>query len=190
MLNMYSLRNSTILLKKNKIFKANSIFRLIKKKKKILVLSAGLLGFHMSYYNINNLNCFFKKTYLFLKTYYKNFYILKSLFKKLLWDNILGISIGFFKSLFIEGIGFKIILKNFNFFYFAGYSHLLKYILKSFINIFIWKKQIILFSINFSKLINEIKNLYKFRIYSTYKIKGIFIKNKSIKLKVGKASYK
>lgn len=182
--------NSLNLLKKNNFYNTNISFRLIKKKKKISVISLGPLGFYISNFNLKNFMCFFEKKKLFFKVFYKYNFSLKSIYKNLLWNNVLGILMGFFKSLFLEGIGFKIILKKFNFFYLAGYSHLLKYVLKSFISIFVWKKQIILYSINFNKLSEEIKKLCNLKIYLTYKIKGIFLKHKVIKLKVGKASYK
>jgi ribosomal protein L6P/L9E len=133
-----------------------------------------------SFYSNNNFflfkdkNCykFFCKTYLSnnLRTY-------------------LGLIKGYYSNLFIVGVGYKLIINGFFSFYSCGFSHYLKFLLSKFVLVKVNKYFISIFSISYFRFICFLYKYLNLKLYKTYKLKGIFLKNIVIKLKEGKAIY-
>lgn len=134
-------------------------------------------------FNINSFNLFKKiNIFNFLFAYKSTMYT----FFKLLLNDIKGCLLGWVCILEMKGLGYKSFISDNELKFDIGYSHYIKYPLSADLKIKCKNNNIYLFSIYKDKLFSISKLLCSFRERGPYKMKGIFYKGETIKLKPGK----
>lgn len=144
-----------------------------------------ILNENFSIIKISDNKIFLKKNVSEKK--YNSFY---GLYRTLINNAIVGVSVGFTKQLKIIGIGFKVNLINNNILELnLGFSHIIKYKINDLVNtkVDIKNNIIILESINSEILGNVAAKIRSFKIPEPYNGKGIFYINEIIKRKEGKS---
>lgn len=105
----------------------------------------------------------------------------------LLIKAILNISKGYYKTLLIQGVGYKMFIEKNKLIFKLGFSHNVIYNIPSNIKIFfIPSNKIIIYGNNLQKVAQTAAEIRFLKVPEPYKGKGIRYQNEIIKLKVGK----
>lgn len=120
--------------------------------------------------------------------------IIRRKFFNLFWSKLMfflkNLNFGFFSELVVYGIGYHFFILNDYIRLDFGYSHFGLIKLPAFVNVYTFKKQIILNSYDFEKLELFLFKLLKFKKkINPYQLKGLFLKSSKIKVKVGKQKH-
>jgi ribosomal protein L6P/L9E len=152
----------------------------VHKDSDFLILFSGLLG----------------ESYLNYRTYGKNkihvFASKKSMrsFFTFLREKCEGVSYGFFKSMFLQGIGYRVWTNGKELLLQIGYNHLVKYRLPATMTAYGKKSRFVLFGISKEEVNRIAQRLVWLKYPDSYKGKGVRYENVFLVLKKGKNAKK
>lgn len=136
-------------------------------------------------------NVFFEKS----ECYYRLFGLIakKNLiltFYKLFLNKIRGVDLGFSELLVVNGVGWRVSLKDFNILVFSlGYSHAVEYTLTDRVEIIFYDKQRFkVFGLDSEAVQQVVTDLCRLRAFNIYKGKGVYRYGQTYKLKISSKS--
>jgi large subunit ribosomal protein L6 len=110
-------------------------------------------------------------------------------FLKLLIQTLRGVEFGFFDTLVIKGVGWRVFLEQKNLKFTLGYSHTVKYSLPKGIEVIIFDKQNFkVFGLNLKKVRQTVSDLSQLRKVDVYKGKGVYSQTHPLLLKISSKS--
>jgi ribosomal protein L6P/L9E len=105
-------------------------------------------------------------------------------YSTILTNKLVGVYLGFFEILVINGVGWRVSLEKNMLIFSLGYSHPIKYFVNSDIEVIFYDKQRFkIFGLELDAVQQVVADLCKLRIFNVYKGKGVYKEGHVFKLK-------